>query len=678
MEKIEGNAGLLLVYQHLPEDLRPPPGKELDRREVARIFSELAERYPDRYREISHKILNLAADMAYWSGGGSFSVRHLRRVPEARQLIAELREKIFSIQRDNSLTPRQKYLGIVSIASEYQKKILEATLNRIRDEKNPLYDQISGAGRGNQFTVNALVGSDVIYGDHQGRPVPVIIEKSYGEGVNLMEYLASAYGTRQGVLSSKFAIRRAGFLTKSVQQAVHRLLVSSYDRPPDDPLRSVLGLPVEADDPDNEGAVLARPVGDIPAGTVLTPRHIEEFRRWGIKKIYIRSPLLPGDHLGGLYAVDVGLREGGRFPDRYSLVGLQAAQALLEPVAQGQLNVRHSGGVAGIGASRVVTGFKSLEQLVRAPSQMQHGAVHAEVDGKVDRIEPNPAGGWNVYINGKPHYVPAQASLLVKPGSVVEAGDVLTDGIPSPAVITQYKGIGEGRRYFVKLFRQALENAGHPGHRRNIEIIARGLINHVRLGVNWENWYEGEVIPYDTLVSRYKARDGAVEVPVESAVGKFLEGHYLHYTIGTPVRPSVVRELKEAGIDKVLVHPDPPFFQPVMIGADRALQYDPDWMVRLLGGYQQKSLLEASRLGVYSSLYGTSFVPVRAHAKLLGRVGVIRTPEPWEKGKGVRDRSKSLWQTSLSRSGEGQIPEGRLWEDTGVGDDSERAEKKWK
>lgn len=673
-----GNAGYLLIVSKLPEDLRPPPGQPLNRHQVRKLFSELARRYPDRYRQISEEIQRLSATMAYWSGSGSFSVRHFRRPAAVKELVKQMRREVEAVAADDSLSDEEKQERIVDIASRYQRRIVNEVERISEKEDNPLYHQIQGAGRGNIFSLNSLRGSDVLYGDHDGRPIPVTIEKSYGQGLSAIEYLASAYGARQGVLASKFAIRRAGFLTKSMQQAAHRLVVTSFDRDPNDPKRQVLMLPVEADDPDNEGAVLAKEVAGIEAGTVLTPKHLELLKRKGIKKIYVRSPLLPGDERGGLYAVDVGIRENGNFPDRYSIVGLTAVQSLLEPVAQGQLNVRHSGGLGGSAGSRVITGFPVLEAMTRVPKRIVHGATHAEEDGKVERIEKAPAGGWNIYINGKAHYVPSNRQISVKVGDEVEAGDVLTDGIPSPRIITQYKGIGEGRRYFVKLFREALAQSGHPGHRRNIEIAARGLINHVRLRSNWEDWYENDIIPYDVAVSRYKARPEARMLPIDQAAGKFLEDHYLHYTIGTRLRKSVIQELKEAGIDKVLVHDEPPPFEPEMVGADRAMQYDEDWMVRLLGGYQEKSLLGAARSGASSSLEGTSFVPGRAYAKLFGRVGVIRTPQPWQPTKGPDQRSHSLWKTRLSRAGEERVVPGLIWEGAGISGQQHEELESWR
>jgi hypothetical protein len=102
---------------------------------------------------------------------------------------------------------------------------------------------------------------------------------------------------------------------------------------------------------------------------------------------------------------------------------------------------------------------------------------------------------------------------------MIEAGDVLSDGIPNPAIITEHKGVGEGRKYFVKAMADAIQSSGQRGHRRNIELLARGLINHVRLDEETDDNVPGDVVPYSTLEHKYKPRPGHRVVTPEQAVG---------------------------------------------------------------------------------------------------------------------------------------------------------------
>ena len=304
---------------------------------------------------------------------------------------------------------------------------------------------------------------------------------------------------------------------------------------------------------------------------------------------------------------------------------MTAAQALAEPVSQGQLSAKHSGGVAE--QEKTVGGFQYIDQLIQVPKTFKGGAAHTTVDGKVQKIEDAPAGGKYVFINDKPQYVGQGFDIKVKPGDEVEAGDIISEGIPNPAIITQYKGIGEGRRYFTKSFRDAMGSMGLRSHRRNIELIGRGLIDHVRLTEEYGDHVPDDVIPYSTLEHTYKPRDGALTTTPDRALNKYLEKPVLHYTIGTQVRPSMLKDFKYFGINDVTVHDKPAPFEPEMIRAMYNLHHDPDWMTRMYGSGLKGSLLEATHRGSTSSATGTSFVPGLSKGTDFGRVGVVQQPK---------------------------------------------------
>jgi hypothetical protein len=77
--------------------------------------------------------------------------------------------------------------------------------------------------------------------------------------------------------------------------------------------------------------------------------------------------------------------------------------------------------------------------------------------------------------------------------------------------------------------------------------------------------------------------------------------------------------------------------------------HDPDWMARMIGSYQSKSLLEGARRGAVSDEHGTSFVPALASGSSFGRLGLT---------KGWNSDEKHLVQGS--RSGNPvTTPEGR-------------------
>ena len=50
---IQGTAGHLAVQSALPEDMRGPL-RVLDKKGIDKLFQEVAEKHPDKYREVAH------------------------------------------------------------------------------------------------------------------------------------------------------------------------------------------------------------------------------------------------------------------------------------------------------------------------------------------------------------------------------------------------------------------------------------------------------------------------------------------------------------------------------------------------------------------------------------------------------------------------------------------------
>jgi hypothetical protein len=115
---------------------------------------------------------------------------------------------------------------------------------------------------------------------------------------------------------------------------------------------------------------------------------------------------------------------------------------------------------------------------VQIPRTFQHGATHAERDGRVDSIKPAAAGGHIVSIDGEEHYVPTELAPLHQQGDRVEAGDLLSEGMANPQKIVEHKGIGEGRRYLAEQLHNIYSDAGIKHHRVNLELLARGCRIH--------------------------------------------------------------------------------------------------------------------------------------------------------------------------------------------------------
>jgi DNA-directed RNA polymerase subunit beta' len=609
--------GQVLVNAQLPPALRDY-NRVLDKKGIAQLFETVAKDHTHDYTAIAQKVANVGRSAAYSTGGYSFGLKHLRTSPATQLHRDALNREIDTISAHPDLSDDEKEKRIVAATQAKMPIVQDSVYKESLAEKNPLALQILSGTRGSATNLRSIRAGDMLYTDHHDRAIPIPVLHSYAEGLTPEEYFAGSFGARKGVIDTKLAVAKSGAFGKVLTQATHRLIVTGHDDL-DDKHAGRRGLPVSVGDPDNEGSLLAHDVGGYARNTTLTPRILKDISSKGITDILVRSPTVGGPPQGGVYSRDVGVRERGGLSPVGDYVGISAGQALSEKMTQGSLSSKHSGGVAGAGAA--VSGFKYIDSLVQIPKTLVGGAIHAQLDGKISSIRPAPQGGTYIDIEGKTHHLGAGLNPVVEVGHRVEAGDILSEGVPNPGEVVAHKGIGEGRRYFTKTFRDAYANSGMSVNRRNVELLARGLINHVRMTDEHGDYAPGDVASYAAIERDWEPRANTNRVAPGSAIGKHLEVPVLHYSIGTKVKPSMLGEFHKFGINHVDVHDDPPPFEPVMIRGIAGLQHDPDPLVRHFGSNLQKATLDSVHRGGISDAGGTSFVAALADPTNFGRSG---------------------------------------------------------
>jgi len=282
-------------------------------------------------------------------------------------------------------------------------------------------------------------------------------------------------------------------------------------------------------------------------------------------------------------------------------------------------NTKHSGGMTGSGKKQDLAGFDIINQLFQVPKTFAHAAAVSTADGTVERIEPAPQGGTNIFINGAVHYVLPENDVSVAIGDTVEAGDQLSDGLLNPADVLQYKGVGEARRYLTERATKAFRDSGYSVHRRNMELLVRGVINHAEMDDDTGPHLAGDIVDYGSLATTYKPRDNARTLDIDAAVGQYLEQPVLHHTIGTKVTGSVVKGLKRHGYGEVTVNAVPPAFHPKSFGLRAVPQQETDWLAQMGSSHLTKNLLKNVHRGAESDLEGLHPVPAMAKAVDLGQ-----------------------------------------------------------
>jgi DNA-directed RNA polymerase subunit beta' len=611
MEPKLTTVGQLLINSTLPEEHRDYE-RVWEKSSMRSFLTDMAKKMnPDEYREMIQRLTLIGLKSARQSNRSSFTLDDLKPPKIKQELASQLRKEVRSIVRAES-DPKIRNERIVDAALKYQKDLVDGVYQEALKNDNPFAMQVFAGARGNKNQLASMIGTDLLYSDNKGRPVPIPVLNSYAEGVDPVEYWAGSYGARAGSIDVKLAVGDAGYFAKRLTAAAHRLVATDEDIPEGQ------GLMVETDDPDSIGSVLARDEGEFKRGTYIDSKVLKALNSKGVKRAFVYSPIAAVSAMGGLPRIAAGIREHGKLAETGMNVGITAAQAIAEPVSQGMLNSKHGGGVAKGKAKRTVTGFAYLNQLVEVPKTFTDGAPVAKVDGSVGKVEAAPQGGNYVYVNNERYYVPAEQAVTVRPGQALEAGDSLSDGVINPKDIADLKGIGEARRRFVQQFKSALQENGLPVHRRNVEVVARGLINQVEVTEPdaIPGAYPEDIVSYDYVAARYEPRTGFQTGDPNKFKNQYLEKPVMHYSIGTRLTPSVIKDLQDSGFKEVVAHPNPPPFKPTMTRAMESLVGDRDWMVQLGGFNLKKTFLENVQRGSTSQLHGTSWIPALASGEI--------------------------------------------------------------
>ena len=599
--------GQVLVNDALPPRFRDY-GRVMDSNGIEQVLQEVAREDPDSYAAVTKRLMDIGNSAAY-DTGTTIRLSDLRPAYDKRPILQALDIAESKIRSDKTLTDEQKSEMIEKLYDKANSRIMEDTYNAEFARKNQLALQVASKARGNKTQLAAFISTPGTYSDPYGKMVPMFIRHSFAEGLTPAEYWAGSFGARTGVVSTKTATAKGGAFGKLLSASAISQVVTEDD------CGTEGGLPVKVDDDDNIGAVLARPAGGYEAGTVITKNVLSDLRKdKRHDEIVVRSPVTCGCK-DGVCSKCAGIRETGGFPPIGYNLGTNAASAFAERITQGALNVKHSGKkTSGKGHYQ---GFEMFTSLAKVPKVFPDRATISSVDGTVSKIEDAPQGGTYIFVTDphgeeKRHYVAPGYDIEVKVGDELEAGDQLSDGVIDPSELVKYKGIGEARRYWANRFTQAIRDSGMAANRRNAEVLARTVMNTVRIENEDEagEGLPGDVLTYTAWSNGFKPRkNSSIVAPTVASIGKYLEQPVLHYTIGTRITPSVINTMKKFKVDKMMVNDTKPDVEPFMERIEDSNAEKPDWMARLGTTYLKSRLQEDVARGATSRLHSTEPYP---------------------------------------------------------------------
>lgn len=589
----------------LPDKYKSAADMEWDSKTASKLLTKMASEDKDNYVLTLQKLNELGRRVVSTYGGeASLKLKDVRPGAAVRHFQNSVRDAMRKIYNDPALTQEQKRQKISSLGAKMYQKAMDLAMQDAQDKKSAFAVQMKAGIRGKPVQLMQLRLGTMLNQDSRGRDIPYLGLDNYGSGTDPLNFWVGSMGARKGYVNQQFATAESGYLAKQLANAVHSTPISVHDCG-----TTNTGVPVKAASDDNLGAVLLKDWKGYKAGTVVNEEMISKADEDDM--FIVRSPLTcKAKH--GVCAVCSGHNENGKFPSVGEFVALNASRAFSEPLTQAAVGSKHAA-AADIHDEEDVEdmayGFPAVEQLMSIPSTFKGRAVLAPVQGTITDIQNAPQGGQDVYINGtKTVYIPSNRKLRKSKGDSVSAGDALTNGVPNPSEIVQYKGLGEGREYFVKRLRKTLDDAGAGTTRRNLEQFTRAFINKVRITDpdGYKGYLPGDLVGYSDIASEWVPRTDSATVSTDKAIGKYLDEPVLDFSIGTKVTKPVVEKLKKYNFNTVTVNDSEPPFKAEMVRSDAILASDPEWMPRLSGERLKDTLFDAARRGLTTSVKSPS------------------------------------------------------------------------
>jgi DNA-directed RNA polymerase subunit beta' len=222
-------------------------------------------------------------------------------------------------------------------------------------------------------------------------------------------------------------------------------------------------------------------------GTLLTIEEAKVIAAADVSEVSVRSPMACISEKGicqKCYGQDLATRE---LIDIGEAVGTIAAQAIGEPGTQLTMRTFHTGGVATIGGD-ITHGLPRVEELFdkRPPKA---AAILSHVSGEVTDINEEPGKKTVVILpdaasksKDKIEYeIPSRRVAMVKVGSKVEKGDMITDGSANLDELFELAGPARVQEYMIDEVSKIYDLQGASVSHKHMEVIIRQMFSRVSI-----------------------------------------------------------------------------------------------------------------------------------------------------------------------------------------------------
>ena len=583
------SAGSLLIKQSLPDAVKPyfDPTKPLDKKGIAALMSNIIQHGGPNAHESIQNLSNLFFGKATEHGYSTPIDDYLNDSPDRDALLKELSHKVREVQASN-LSEKDKNNKIAMLSGQYSTNLWNHNLKHMVNKGSTAGLMAMTGARGNSMQLGQGTASPVMAQDILGNPIPIVIKRSFAEGLTPAEHMAMAYGGRASTVKTQLSTSKPGALSKEITPNVFHEVITEHD------CGTKNGIPIEVSDKKD---IINRV--EVGHSTFVTESEYKEMYTSGRKTVLMRSPMTC-EAKDGICQLCYGRDSYGNLPKIGQNVGTLAAQSVSEVLTQAMLSTKHLGGVAG----RKRDAYEEANAILHMPENFPEKATVSTLNGTVTKVEKDSLNVKHVFVNGVPHFIPSKEDAIVKVGDVIKSGDTLSTGMVNPAEIVKFKGLGAGRSHFAKSLREAYSLANPDLDTRHFDIIARNVMKYVSVtNPGHTEFLPGQIVPISKIQPELAASEE--ETPILSANGKVISRAVLDVMPGQVVDTNLIEHLSSHGVRTIFTTKTGLQVDPVVKGIKTSKLHDENWVSRLALNNLKQSMTEAVSLGQRAKIHGT-------------------------------------------------------------------------
>ena len=491
--------------------------KEIQSRKVTPEFKKkdlgnLIAAVFDKYKiNGTSDILDSLKDMGYLystTAGMTVALSDISIAPNKEQIVNAGKEKADQLNalRDRGLLTPQEWERAFSALWDKVKNTVGDTLMESLPRMNPINMMAVSGARGNKNHFTQLAGMRGLMArptqsksrkEYQPSIIEVPIYSCFREGMSVSEFFISTHGVRKGLTDTALKTAESGYLTRRLVDVAHEVIITEEDCETESGYyvedivdqrnnsviekfydRIVGRYTQQAIEDPNTGEVL------VDENTYVTDELAQKVVDAGVKHAYIRNVFTCKSHNGICCKCYGRNMATGNPVEPGEAIGVMAAQAIGEPGTQLTMRNFHTGGVAN-NSGDITQGLPRVEELfeARTPKRV---AVIAKIDGEVTDIrQQDNRQGMIVTVTSGQEQIEHKCDLTqairseIKVGTVVTAGEPLSEGQIAPKELLEVAGVRAVEEYILKEVKKVYSTQSIDISDKHLEVMIKQMLRKV-------------------------------------------------------------------------------------------------------------------------------------------------------------------------------------------------------